>query len=76
MSMTCVLMLKRIFGLTLRTLQGFIDSIVILIKVPLNYPNYTCISKLAKSVNVPVKTPMPGEIAQLVLKHGQGKQRL
>ncbi|NIH15822.1 MAG: IS5/IS1182 family transposase, partial [Serratia symbiotica] len=36
MVITSVLMLKWIFGLTLRALQGFVDSIVTLIKVPLN----------------------------------------
>ncbi|NIG62849.1 MAG: hypothetical protein G5663_06065 [Serratia symbiotica] len=32
MAMTSVLMLKRIFGLTLRALQGFVDSTFILMK--------------------------------------------
>ncbi|NIG62453.1 MAG: hypothetical protein G5663_03175 [Serratia symbiotica] len=44
MAMTIVLMLKRIFGLTLRALQGFVDSIFTLMKVPLNCQDYTCIS--------------------------------
>ncbi|NIG62896.1 MAG: hypothetical protein G5663_06430 [Serratia symbiotica] len=69
-------MLKRIFGLTLRALQGFVYSIFTLIKVPLNCPDYTCISKRVKSVNVPFKPPTPGEIAHLVIKHGQEKRRL
>ncbi|NIG62644.1 MAG: transposase [Serratia symbiotica] len=76
MSMTSILMQKRIFCLILRALQGFVDSIVILMKVPLNCPDYICISNRAKSINVPFKIPMPDEIAHLVLKHGQGKQRL
>ncbi|NIG62489.1 MAG: hypothetical protein G5663_03450 [Serratia symbiotica] len=54
--MTSVLMLKRIFNMILRALQGFVDSIFTLIKVPLNCPEYTCISKRAQSVNVPFKT--------------------
>ncbi|NIG62947.1 MAG: DUF1454 family protein [Serratia symbiotica] len=33
----------------------------------LNYPDYTCISKRAKSINVPFKTPTPDEIAHLVI---------
>ncbi|NIG62945.1 MAG: hypothetical protein G5663_06905 [Serratia symbiotica] len=45
MSMTRVLMLKRIFGLTLRAIQGFVDSIFTLMKVLLNCPDYTCINK-------------------------------
>ncbi len=92
MAITSVLMLKRIFGLTLRALQGFIDSIVTLIKVALNCPDDTCISKRAKSGHVPFKTPTPGEIAHLVIdssglnvlgegewkvkKHGQEKRRI
>ncbi len=92
MAITSVLMLKRIFGLTLRALQGFVDSIVTLIKVPLNCPDDTCISKRAKSGHVPFKTPTPGEIAHLVIdsnglnvlgegewkvkKHGQEKRRI
>ncbi|NIG62415.1 MAG: transposase [Serratia symbiotica] len=74
-AMTRALMLKRIFGLTLRALQGFVDSIFKLMKVPLNCPDYTCISKRSKSVSVPFKTTMPGEIAHLVIKHGQGEWR-
>ncbi|NIG62282.1 MAG: hypothetical protein G5663_01865 [Serratia symbiotica] len=48
MAMTSVLMMKLIFGLTLCALQGFVDSIFTLMKVPLNYLDYTCISKRAK----------------------------
>ncbi len=92
MAITSVLMLKRIFGLTLRAIQGFIDSIVTLIKVALNCPDDTCISKRAKSGHVPFKTPTPGEIAHLVInssglnvlgegewkvkKYGQEKRRI
>ncbi len=67
MAITSVLMLKRIFGLILRALQRFVDSIVTLIKVPLNCPDDTCISKRAKSGHVPFKTPTPGKIAHLVI---------
>ncbi len=67
MAITSVLMLKRIFGLTLCALQGFVDSIVTLIKVPLNCPDDTCISKRAKSGHVPFKTATPGEIAHLLV---------
>ncbi|NIG62607.1 MAG: hypothetical protein G5663_04230 [Serratia symbiotica] len=37
MAMTCVLMLKRIFVMTLSSLHGFLDSIFTLVKVPF-YP--------------------------------------
>ncbi|NIG62093.1 MAG: hypothetical protein G5663_00275 [Serratia symbiotica] len=76
MAMTSVLMQKWICGLTLRSLQIFVDSISTLIKVSLNCQDYTCISKRAKFVNVPFKTPTPGKISHLVIKHGQGKLQI
>lgn len=81
-------MIKRVFRLTLRATQGFIDSIF----VPLRYPDYTSVSKRAKSVNVRFKTPTRGEIAHLVMdstglkvfgegewkvkKHGKERRRI
>ncbi|NIG63016.1 MAG: hypothetical protein G5663_07485 [Serratia symbiotica] len=47
MAMTSLLMLKQIFRLTLHAIQGFFDSIFPLMKLPLNCPDYTCISKQA-----------------------------
>lgn len=92
MAITTALMLKRVFRLTLRAVQGFIDSIFKLMNVPLRCPNYSCVSKRARSVNVRFKTPTRGEIAHLVIdstgltvfgggewkvkKHGQEKRRL
>lgn len=58
-------MIKRVFQLTLRAAQGFIDSIFALMGVPLRSPDYTSVSKWAKSVNVSFKTPTRGEIAHL-----------
>ncbi len=55
------------FRLTLRAAQGFIDSIFTLMNVPLRCPDYTSVSKRAKSVNVSFKTPTRGEIAHLVI---------
>ncbi|WP_201287216.1 transposase, partial [Klebsiella pneumoniae] len=51
-----VLVIKRVFRLTLRAAQGFIDSIFALMNVPLRCPDYTSVSKRAKSVNVSFKT--------------------
>ncbi|WP_420252423.1 transposase, partial [Citrobacter freundii] len=39
-----------------RAAQGFIDSIFALMNVPLRCPDYTSVSKRAKSVNVSFKT--------------------
>ncbi|WP_407209372.1 transposase [Enterobacter hormaechei] len=43
--------------------QGFIDSIFTLMNVPLRCPDYSCVSRRAKSVNVSFKMPTRGEIA-------------
>ena len=60
-------MIKRVFRLTLRAAQGFIDSIFTLMGVPLRGPDYTCVSRRAKSVNVSFKTVTRGEIMHLVI---------
>lgn len=60
-------MIKRVFRLTLRAAQGFIDFIFAMMDVPLRCPDYTCVSKRVKSVNVSFKTPTRGEIAHLVI---------
>ncbi|GKN93397.1 IS5 family transposase [Klebsiella variicola] len=67
LAITTVLMIKRVFRLTLRAAQGFNDSIFALMGVPLRCPDYTGVSKRAKSVNVRFKTPSRGEIAHLVI---------
>ena len=67
LAITTVLVLKRVFRLTLRAAQGFIDSIFALMDVPLRCPDYTSVSKRAKSVNVSFKAPTRGEIAHLVI---------
>jgi len=92
LAISTVLMLKRVFRLTLRAAQGFIDSIFTLMKLPLRCPDYSCVSRRARSVNIPFKTPTRGEIAHLVIdstglkvfgegewkvkKHGQEKRRV
>ncbi|WP_274599332.1 transposase, partial [Klebsiella pneumoniae] len=37
------------------------------VPVPLRCPDYSCVSRRAKSVNVSFKTPTRGEIAHLVI---------
>jgi hypothetical protein len=60
--------------------------------VPLRCPDYSCVSRRAKSVNVSFKTPTRGEIAHLIIdstglkvfgegewkvkKHGQERRRI
>lgn len=91
-AITTVLVVKRVFRLTLRAAQGFIDSIFTLTGVALRSPDYTSVSKRAKSVNVSFKTPTLGEVAHLVIdstglkifgegewkvkKHGKERRRI
>ena len=67
LAITTVLVIKRVFRLTLRAAQGFIDSIFSLMGVPLRCPDYSSVSKRAKSVNVSFKASTRGEIAHLVI---------
>lgn len=59
------LMLKGIFSLPLRTLQGFIDSIFELLDVPLTSPDYTCISKRSKTVQIKYRNKSRGALRLL-----------
>jgi hypothetical protein len=58
LAITTVLVIKRVFRLTLRAAQGFIDSILP-DERSVALPDYTSVSKRAKSVNVSSKRP-PG----------------
>ncbi|PSW06078.1 IS5 family transposase [Photobacterium lipolyticum] len=91
-AITTALMLKSIFKLTLRSSEGFLNSIFSLMKLPLRFPGYTCISKRAKIVNISIKMPIRGEICHLAIdstglkvfgegewkmkKHGKEKRRV
>ena len=48
LAITTVLVIERVFRLTLRAAQGFIDSIFALMGVPLRSPDYSSVSKRAK----------------------------
>ncbi len=67
LAITTALMVKRIFFLPLRTLQGFIDSVFKLANVPLVCPHYTCISRRAKDVEVNFKASTRGAIQHLAI---------
>lgn len=67
MAITTVLMMKRVFNLSLRALQGFVDSIFQLMGVALVCPDYSLVSKRAKTVNISIKTPTRGETEHLVI---------
>ena len=67
LAITTALMVKRIFFLPLRALQGFIDSIFRLANVLLVCPHYTCISRRAKDVEVCFKTSSRGTTQHLAI---------
>ncbi len=86
------LMIKGIFKLPLRALEGFIHSLFRLLKVDLKSPGYSCISKRAKTVEVNYRLPSHGQAAHLAIdaiglkvfgegewkvrKHGAEKRRV
>lgn len=60
-------MVKGIFSLPLRALQGFIDSIFALMDFPLRSPNYTSISKRSKTVQVRYKNKPKGSVRHIAI---------
>ncbi len=60
-------MVKRVFSMPLRALQGFLDSVFNLANIPLVCPHYTCISRRAKEVEVSFKTKTRGAIQHLAI---------
>ena len=54
------LMLKEVFHLTLRSLEGFINSIFGLMRVPLKSPDYSLFSKRARRLGVKIARRLPG----------------
>lgn len=61
------LMIKGIFSLLLRAEQGFIDSIFKLLDVPRTSPDYTCISKRSKTVQVKYRNKSRGAIRHIAI---------
>ena len=86
------LMLKGVFKLPLRALEGFINSLFKLMQVPLTSPDYSSISRRANTVEVKYRLPSQGAVAHLVIdatglkvygegewkvrKHGKEKRRV
>lgn len=91
-SICTFLMLKGVFSLTLRATQGVLDSLFELMNVPLCAPDYSCVSKQARTVTVACRQPSKGRITDLVIdstglkvfgegewkvrKHGAEKRRV
>ncbi|TDR74490.1 IS4 family transposase [Photobacterium lutimaris] len=83
-------MLKGVFGVSLRALEGFINSLFDLMDVPLKSPDYSSISKREKTVPVKYRNPSRGPVNHVVdatglkvfgegewktRKHGKEKRR-
>ena len=60
LAITTALMVKRIFSMPLRALQGFLNSVFKMANIPLVSPHYTCISRRAKDLRFHLK-PKPEE---------------
>ncbi len=75
-------MVKRIFSMPLRALQGFLDSVFNLANIPLICPHYTCISRRAMEVEVSFKTKTREAIQHLAIDatglkvYGEGKWKV
>jgi len=85
-------MIKGIFKLPLRALGGFINSLFQLMNVKLKSPDYSCISKHAKTVEVHYRLHYQGSARPIVIdstglkvfgegewkvrKHAQDKQQI
>lgn len=67
LAITTALMVKRIFSMPLRALQGFLDSVFKLADIPLVCPHYTCISRRSKKVQVSFKTKTRAAIQHLAI---------
>ncbi|WP_341501922.1 IS5 family transposase [Gallaecimonas sp. GXIMD4217] len=89
-AITTALMIQAVFGLSLRATEGFINSLFELMGLELSSPDYSSISKRAKTVTVDIRRPK-GPVAHLVFdatglkvygegewkvrKHGKEKRR-
>lgn len=63
----CGLMIKAVFRTALRFLQGFVDSIIRLLKLDLTCPHYSVFSRRAKDLNIPLRKLLkPGEKLNVV----------
>ncbi len=66
-AISTALMIKGVFKLPLRALEGFINSVFRLMDVDIQSPDYTCISKRAKTVDVDYRLPSRGPIRHVVI---------
>jgi hypothetical protein len=63
----CALTIKAVFRVTLRALQGFIQSIFQLLRLPLICPHYSVFSRRGKGLSIPFqKLVKPGEKLNII----------
>lgn len=63
----CGLMIRAVFHTALRALQGFIRSLLQILKLELKTPHYSVFCRRAKDLQIPLRTPMrPGEKLNIV----------
>ena len=63
----CVLLLKGVFGLPLRALQGFVESLVELLKLTIRTPNYTTICRRQKTLSIMLERHTRGKSLHVVI---------
>jgi hypothetical protein len=51
----CTLTIKALFDLPLRATQGLVESLIVLLKLPIDAVNYTTICRRQKSLDVPLQ---------------------
>ena len=66
-AISTALMIKAVFKLPLRTLEEFINSMFQLMNVELKSPDYSCISKQAKMVEVDYRLHCQGPARPIVI---------
>lgn len=61
------LAIKGVFSLSLRTLEGFLNSLFELMELDIRSPDYSCISKRAKVAKIAYRLPANGPVKHLAI---------
>ena len=61
------LAVKGVFSLSLRTLEGFLNSLFELMELDIRSPDYSCISKRAKVAKITYRLPANGPVKHLAI---------
>jgi hypothetical protein len=63
----CLLLIKVVFNLPLRSLQGFVESLAELLNLPITIPDYSTISRRQKTIQVMLERYHRGESLHVVV---------